>query len=171
LFLREPDGRLLAPEKEISNWRLRAPTQEAVAYQGQQYIPLDALAGLSYHVDDDRQIVTIDAQASLFDQVVLDATKSNYVPAPPPPWGGFLNYDFVAANGKGPTISSGLFEASLFGPAGAGVMSLLERHENRQTQTIRLDTTWTTDYPADARSLRFGDSTTRALACCGPATR
>jgi outer membrane usher protein len=171
LFLREPDGRLLAPERQISNWRMRAPTREAVAYHGEQYIPLDALAGLSYHVDDDRQIVTIDAQASLFDQVILDGTKSNYVPAPPPPWGGFLNYDLVAANGYGLTTLSGIFEASLFGPPGAGVASLLERHQNRQTQSIRLDTTWTTDYPADARSLRFGDSITGASAWWGGALR
>jgi outer membrane usher protein len=171
LFLREPDGRLLAPASEISNWRLRAPTLEAVAYQGEQYIPLDALTGLSYHVDDDRQIVTVDAPASLFDQVIIDGTKSKYVPAPPPPWGGFLNYDFVTANGNGVTTLSGLFEASLFGPAGAGVMSLLERHENRQTQSIRLDTTWTTDYPVDARSFRFGDSITGASAWWGGALR
>ena len=171
LFLREPDGRLLASEKEISNWRLRAPTQEAVAYQGQQYIPLDTLAGLSYHVDDDRQIVTIDAQASLFDPVIISETKSHYVPAPPPPWGGFLNYDFVAANGNGLTTVSGLFEASLFGPAGAGVVSVLERHEDRQTQSIRLDTTWTVDDPKDARSLRVGDSITGASAWWGGALR
>lgn len=171
LFLREPDGRLLASEKEISNWRLRAPTQEAVAYQGEQYIPLDTLSGLSYHVDDDRQIVTIDAEASLFDPVILDGTKSRYVPAPPPPWGGFLNYDLVAANGNGPTTLSGLFEASLFGPAGAGVVSFLERHENRQTQSIRLDTTWTADDPQDARSFRVGDSITGASAWWGGALR
>src|ERR1700737_2923544 len=69
LFLREPDGRLLAPATQWVNWRLRPTTQEPVAYQGEQYIPLDAMPGLSYHVDDARQIVTIDAQASLFDQV------------------------------------------------------------------------------------------------------
>jgi outer membrane usher protein len=171
LFLREPDGRLLAPETQMSNWRLRPPARDAVAYRGEQYIPLDTLAGLSYHVDDDRQIVTIDAQASLFDPVILDGTKSKYVPAPPPPWGGFLNYDFVVANDNGITTSSGVFEASLFGPAGAGVASLLERHQNQQTQSIRLDTTWTTDYPADTRSLRLGDSITGASAWWGGALR
>jgi outer membrane usher protein len=171
LFLRAPDGRLLAPATQLSNWRLRAPTRAAVAYQGEQYVPLDGLAGLSYHVDDDRQIVTIDAQPSLFDQVTLDGTKSQYVPAPLPPWGGFLNYDFVAANGGGDTSLSGLFEASLFGPAGAGVMSVLERHRDRQTRSIRLDTTWTTDHPQDALSFRFGDSITGASAGWGSAVR
>ncbi|MDB6160182.1 MAG: usher protein [Gammaproteobacteria bacterium] len=171
LFLREPHGRLLAPAAQLSNWRLRAPTRAAVDYQGEQYVPLDGLAGLSYQLDDERQIVTIDAQASLFDQVTLDGTKSQYVPAPLPPWGGFLNYDFVAANAPGDTSLSGLFEASLFGPAGAGVMSFLERHRHRQTQSIRLDTTWTTDHPQDALSFRFGDSITGASAWWGSAVR
>jgi outer membrane usher protein len=171
LFLREPDGRLLAPATQLANWRLRPPTQEPVAYQGEQYIPLDALPGLSYHVDDARQIVTIDAQASLFDQVTLNGTKSQYVPAPLPPWGGFLNYDLVAANAGGDTNLSGLFEASLFGPAGAGVMSFLERHHQGQNQSIRLDTTWTSDHPQDALSFRFGDSITGASAWWGSAIR
>jgi outer membrane usher protein len=171
LFLREPDGRLLAPAAQWSSWRLRAPTRAAVAFQGERYVPLDGLAGLSYHVDEERQIVTINAQASLFDQVTLDGTRSQYVPAPLPPWGGFLNYDFVAANAGGDTSLSGLFEASVFGPAGAGVMSFLERHRQRQTQSIRLDTTWTTDHPQDALSFRFGDSITGASAAWGSAVR
>jgi outer membrane usher protein len=171
LFLREPDGRLLAPAAQLSNWRLRASTRAAVDYQGEQYIPLDGLPGLSYHLDEERQFVTIDAQASLFDQVTLDGTKSQYVPAPLPPWGGFLNYDFVAANGSGDTSLSGLFEASLFGPAGAGVSSFLERHSHGQTRSIRLDTTWTTDHPQDALSFRFGDSITGASAWWGSAVR
>jgi len=171
LFLREPDGRLLAPATQLSNWRLRVPTRAAVAYQGEQYVPLDELAGLSYHLDDERQTITIDAQASLFDQVTLAGTKSQYVPAPLPPWGGFLNYDLVAANGGGSTALSGLFEASLFGPAGAGVMTFLERHHQRQTQSIRLDTTWTADHPQDASSFRFGDSITGASASWGSAVR
>jgi len=171
LFLRDKDGRLLAPAAQLSNWRLRAPTRAAVSYQGEQYIPLDGLTGLSYHVDDERQIVTIDAQASLFDQVILDANKSHYVPAPLPPWGGFLNYDLAAANAAGHTSLSGLFEASLFGPAGAGIMSFLERHSDRQTQSIRLDTTWTADDPQDTRSFRVGDSITGASAWWGSAVR
>jgi outer membrane usher protein len=170
LFLRQPDGHLLAPVAQLSKWRVQTPGRAAVSYQGEQYVPLDALAGLSYHVDEERQILTINAQASLFDRVTLDGTKSEYVPTPLPPWGGFLNYDLVAANAAGTTVS-GLLEASLFGPAGAGVMSFLERHAQRHTRSIRLDTTWTTDRPQDALSFRFGDSITGASEWWGSAVR
>jgi len=49
--------------------------REAVAYNGEQYISARCADGLSYHVDDDRQVVTIDAQASLFDQVILKRSE------------------------------------------------------------------------------------------------
>jgi outer membrane usher protein len=170
LFLKDRDGRLLAPASQLSHWRLQVPNT-TVAYQGEPYIRLDGLSGLSYHVDDERQIVTIEAQPSLFDQINLSATKAQYALPPPAPWGGFLNYDLVAANGVGRTALSGLFEASLFGPAGAGVTSLLERHTEQQTQGIRLDTTWTMDHPQAINSFRLGDSITGASASWGSAVR
>ena len=169
LFLRQPGGRLLAPAAQLKIWRLRAPADAAVSYHGERYIPLDALTGLSYRIDEDNQIVTIGAPARLFEHVTLNGTGREYVPAPPSPLGGFLNYDLVAANGNGATTVSALLEASLFGPGGAGVMTYLERYGKEQTQSIRLDTTWTTDHPENADSLRVGDSITGASAWWGGA--
>jgi outer membrane usher protein len=169
LFLRPPGGRLLAPAAQLKIWRLRAPADAAVSYHGERYIPLDALTGLSYRIDEDNQIVTIGAPARLFEHVTLNGTGREYVPAPPSPLGGFLNYDLVAANGNGGTTVSALLEASVFGPGGAGAVSYLERHGNQQTQGIRLDTTWTTDHPENADSLRVGDSITGASAWWGGA--
>lgn len=171
LFLRRQDGHVLAGSRQLRLWRLQAPPEMAVSYEGEAYIPLDALTGLSYTIDEERQSVAIDAPSRLFDQVTLDGTAASYAPIPPSPWGGFLNYDFVAANVSGRTSLSGLIEASLFGPLGAGVVRYLERHEAQQTQSIRLDSTWTTDRPQAAVSFRLGDSITGASASWGSAVR
>ena len=171
LFLRRPDGRVLAPAAQLKAWRLQAPVQAAVTSRGEQYIPLDALDGLSYHIDEETQVLTITAPARLFEHVTLNGAARNYVPAPPSPWGGFLNYDLVASNGNGDTTLSALLEASVFGPAGAGVVSYLERRENDQTQSIRLDSTWTIDHPDTVDSFRLGDSITGSSAWWGSAVR
>jgi outer membrane usher protein len=171
LFLRRPDGRVLAPAAQLKVWRLRAPAQAAMSSRGEQYVSLDALDGLSYNVDEEKQVLTINAPARLFEHVTLSGSTRSYEPAPPSPLGGFLNYQLVASNGNGNTALSALLEASVFGPAGAGVVSYLERHANDQTQSIRLDSTWTTDHPETTNSLRFGDSITGSSAWWGGAVR
>ena len=171
LFLRRPDGRVLAPTAQLKAWRLREPAQAPMTSRGEQYVSLDALDGLSYNVDEEKQVLTITAPARLFEHVTLSGSTRNYEPAPPSPLGGFLNYQLVASSGNGSTALSALLEASVFGPAGAGVVSYLERHENDQTQSIRLDSTWTTDHPETANSLRLGDSITGSSAWWGGAVR
>jgi outer membrane usher protein FimD/PapC len=44
--------------------------------RGEQYIPLDALDGLSYNVDEERQVLTITAPARLFENVTLSGTAA-----------------------------------------------------------------------------------------------
>jgi len=46
----------------------------------------------------------------------------------------------------------------MFSRMGAGVTEYLVHHDGLETQTVRLDTTWTIDRPESASSLRFGDS-------------
>lgn len=55
LPLRPPDGRLLASVDDIALWRLRLPEAAIVAYEGEQYLPLDAFNQLSYRLDSVRQ--------------------------------------------------------------------------------------------------------------------
>ena len=158
LFLRTPTGRIYAPAAQLKSWRLRSPPQAVMSHDGEQYVPLDALSGLTYHVDDEKQVLEIKAPARLFDTVTLNLSSRESERPAPPPFGGFLNYNFVATHADSRTDLSGTLEASVFGPAGAGVTEYLVRHESQLTQAIRLDSTWTLDHPDTASSLRFGDS-------------
>lgn len=158
LFLRTPTGHILAPASQVKTWRLRAPPQAVMTYEGEQYIALDALAGLSYRVDEDKQILVIEAPARLFEPVTLTFSNRDAAHPPQPPLGAFLNYDLVGTHANSQTALTGSLEASVFGPAGAGVAEYLVRHEDQQTRAIRLTTTWTIDHPDTASSLRFGDS-------------
>jgi outer membrane usher protein len=167
LFLRTPTGRVLAPVTQVRAWRLRVPVQAAMPYKGEQYISLDALPGLTYNIDEETQVLVLKAPASLFETVALNFSSGSSALPPKPPIGGFLNYDFVASSANAQTALGGTLEASLFGPAGAGVMQYLVRHESQQTQSVRLETTWSIDHPATASSVRLGDSITGSSAWGG----
>ena len=167
LFLRTAAGRILAPAAQVKAWRLRTPSQAIVTHDKEQYVSLDALPGLAYRVDEEKQVLAIEAPARLFATTTLNLSGADSVRAPSAPLGGFLNYDFVATQANSHTELSGTLEASLFSPMGAGVTEYLVRHEDQQTQAIRLDTTWTIDHPETAGSLRFGDSISGASAWGG----
>jgi outer membrane usher protein len=163
LFVRTADGRILAPEPQVESWRLRVPD----TYKKEKYVPLDALQGLSYSIDEDRQILAIKASAGLFEASALSLSGKESAQPPPAPLGGFLNYDVVAACEHSHTSISSTLEASVFGPAGAGVSEFLVRHFAAETRGVRLGTTWTVDHPASASSIRLGDSITGAGAWGG----
>ena len=167
LFLRTPAGRILAPVTQAKAWRLRTPSQAVTAVDNQQYVALDAVKGLKYRVDEEKQELVIEAPARLFEQMTLSLSENDSVRAPSPPLGGFLNYDFVASRGNSHSEFGGMLEASLFSRLGAGVTEHLVRHDGQLTQTVRLNTTWTIDRPESATSLRCGDSISAASAWGG----
>jgi outer membrane usher protein len=158
LFLRTSDGRILAPVTQAKAWRLRTPSRAVITHGNEQYVSLDAVKGLKYRVDEEKQVLVIDAPARLFEQMTLSLSDETSVRASSPPLGGFLNYDFVAATASSRTELSGTLEASIFSRMGAGVTEYLVRHDGQQTPSVRLNTTWTIDRPESASSLRFGDS-------------
>lgn len=167
LFLRTPAGRILAPVTQVKAWRLRTSPQAVMALNNEQYVSLDEVKGLKYRVDEEKQVLMIEAPARLFEQNTLSLTDKSSIRAPSPPLGGFLNYDFVAATASSHTTLNGTLEASMFSRMGVGVTDYLLRHDGQQTQALRLDTTWTLDRPASATSLRFGDAISGASAWGG----
>lgn len=167
LYLRDPQGRVLAPLAQLKAWRLRTPRQNEVSYQNETYVPLDALTGLVYNIDEDKQVLVLKAPTRLFEQMTLSVAERDFVTPSRPPPGGFLNYELTVADAASHSSLSGLLEASLFGPAGTGIVQYLAKHGSRQTQIIRLDSTWNLDHPDTASSFRLGDSITGSSAWSG----
>ena len=172
LVLGEGQGRLWVRDADLASWHLPVPKTKAHMRDGESYYPLDALTGLSWRIDEPTQALMIDAPANLFDRVRVAGVTDDYKPVPPSPLGGFLNYDAVAQSLAGTTAASALLEASVFGRAGAAVTRFIERYQqDKPTQSVRLDTTWTLDRPQSAASLRVGDSITGASRWWGGAVR
>jgi outer membrane usher protein len=171
LFVREADGHLFTTAEKLRSWRLRVPAESTLTQNGEQYFALDALPGLSYQIDDDEQLLKINAPANLFDRISIGASRAEYERAAAPPLGGFLNYDVVGTRTDGNGALNGLVEASVFGSAGAGFVRYLARHAESSTDSVRLESTWTHDRPEAISSFRLGDSITGASRWWGGAVR
>jgi outer membrane usher protein len=164
LALRAKDGTLYLLKSDLQRWGLKIPAEVSMEYQGQRFVPLAKLAGVSATVDTAKQALNIDA--------VPDAFSGERERLQEQPWpmptrsslGGFFNYNLLGQTGAGAQDLSGLFEAGVFGPYGVLTNSSALNLSNVATTTasfVRLDTTWFLDNPAEMTSLRLGDSITR----------
>jgi hypothetical protein len=160
--LRLGDGRLAAMAQAFRRWRIHLPMVEPIAYQEEEYFPLDAVEGLSYHVDAAAQVLMIEGRSEAFLSNVIGGTTGALVQPPPPSPGGFFNYDLSSLISQGDADSSALLELGVFNRLGVGTSTFLWRDFGEQTGLTRLETTWTQDRPDAMRRLRFGDAIGRA---------
>jgi outer membrane usher protein len=162
LLLRLPDGRLLARAQDLAAWRLELPASAAVASGGERFYALDDLPGLSYAVDDARQVLIIEAAPGLFPPTHLNGRAEQFArPAASPP-GVFLNYDVSTQISGGHKQSGALLEVGAFNRAGAGIGDFLVRDHGVGERFVRLETRWTQDHLDALASLRIGDGITGA---------
>lgn len=159
LFVKTPDGKLLARREDLARWRLKSSV--AIAHAGEDYVPLASLEGLSYRLDEGNQSLELQAPPALFNATQIGST-AEAAAAMPTTSGGFLNYDLFASRDDTSTLLNGLLEAGIYGNLGVATSSFLRRDLGTQAETLRLDSTWTLDRPARTASLRLGDSISRA---------
>jgi outer membrane usher protein len=166
-------GVLHAPVDALEEWRVqpRADTQ-GVMHKGTTYLPLSAVPGFSARVNFANQSLdlTFSPQAFAATRLTTEVAKRPVVNAVLPSF--FANYDLsytaLAARDEGTTNDLGLLtELGASGPWGiltsshAGRSLLGDIGGSRRGWT-RLETTYTRDMPETNRTLRLGDSSTRA---------
>ena len=158
VLLLRSDGRLFAGAEDLQRWRVRLPNTNPLTHYGDDFYALDALAGLTYRLDDSTQTLAVQVPPSLFDATKLMGKETVFsAPSLATP-GGILNYDVSAIHTKGKTNTNGLLELGGFGRWGTAQTGILAKDLNGQASAIRLDTTWTRDQPMQLNSLRFGDA-------------
>ena len=158
-----PQGVLFASSEELKDWRLKTPKAADYRYDGKVYYPLDAIAGLKYQLDGATESLYISAAADAFNGTQLTGRTTDIVTPQAPPPGGFLNYSLYSNRTSGMTASDTLLQAGFFDSLGVGTSTFLGSDTSGGPRSmVRLDSTWTRDYPDSLTTLHLGDGVTAA---------
>lgn len=168
LLLRGADGAFYAPERLIAQWRLTLPSTSTIVRDGQRFVRLDSIAGLSLAFDDAEQTLALTASPGLLEPTCLAYAPVEVGDEVVSGTGAFFNYDVSAEHSEGATTLGGSFEAGLFTSHGVGLSSFVGQWSGHSRSLVRLDSNWTIDDPAHMRSLRLGDSISRGGVGGGP---
>ncbi len=159
LVLEDNESGLYLWSHDLQRWRFHQPdSNSAIEYQGETYYPLSAISGISHEYDQKKLTLNIKVSPDAFTETTRSAQSDKILPLVKTSVGGFINYDLLAANSTETTQRSGQFELGYFNHAGVGTSNVLVEHLDSGSRIIRLDTTWTTDFPENLQTIHWGDA-------------
>jgi len=158
VVLRDAGGALYLDEEEFTKLRLRLPQVQYHEHAGRRYYPLSAIRGCTVAIDEVRQRAVISAPARAFETTTLAASERQHPPVSPASPGAFFNYQLSAQNIQGTRIEGGYGELGVFAGAGVFTSSGIARDDAGSQGFIRLDTTFTRDFPDQLETLNVGDA-------------
>lgn len=156
LFLRGADGSIYASEAAFTAWRLRRPAIRPVLFEGEKYYRINAYVDTRFSAQD--QSLVIQAPATLFQAQLASLETRETLPMAPRAAGAFLNYDLFAERVSGRTSLNGALELGISTRHGVLETSAIGFAGNGKARAVRLETSFTIDRPANATTLRVGDS-------------
>jgi outer membrane usher protein len=158
VVLREGDEALLVRVTDLVQLRLLAPATGIVEVDGEQYLRIATGNGTSITFDDASQSADLTLPPGLFIPTTDFAAAAAVPVVTPATPGGFLNYELYGERTGSQTNLGTFLDAGLFGPFGVVAGSAIGRMDGRNDTAVRLDTSWTLDFPERLATLRVGDS-------------
>lgn len=165
VILRRDDGLFYLAAKDLGEFHLITPSTAPLMHGDTPYFPLDTLAGARFSFDESRQRLEITANAEAFTETLATAPgAAPYPKAVRASPGGFLNYAVNASQSSGTRAVSGAFEAGFFNAYGVVTSGFLVPGSDAAIESepvVRLDTTYTRDWPDRHQTLHVGDAISR----------
>lgn len=158
VVLRQARSALWLEASDFHRLRLRIPSVTPHVHEGKPYYPLNAIGGISLQIDESQQRVLVQAPASAFETFTGAARGTAKVNLTPAALGLFFNYQLSAQRIDGDTSEGALAKVGLFGREGVLSTSGVARTVDGQTQEVRLDSTFTRDFPDRLETLTVGDT-------------
>src|SRR3984885_3857901 len=157
VVLRGPAGQLYLEESDFARLRLRLPPTAPYVHEGRRFFDPKAVKGCKVTIDEASQRAVITVPPTSLDTTHLSAAERRSPDITPASPGAFLNYQLSAQQIDGQNIGGAFAELGVF--AGAGVLTspAVARYGNDDNQLVRLDTTYTRDFPAMLETLNLGD--------------
>jgi outer membrane usher protein len=160
VVLRGPEGRLYLDENDFARLRLHIPQTAPYLYEGRRFFDPRALKGCTVTIDESAQRAVITAPPSSLDTTRLSAAERRSPDVTPASPGAFLNYQLSAQQIDGQNTGGAFAELGVFAAAGVLTNTAVARYGGLGTdnQVVRLDTTYTRDFPATLETLNLGDA-------------
>jgi outer membrane usher protein len=158
IVLRGPDGELYLDEKDFAALRLQLPQTDPVIHEGKRFFDPRAIKGCSVKIDERAQRAVISVPASDLDTTRLSAAERRSPTVTPASPGAFLNYQLSVQQINGQNMDGAFVELGLFAGAGVLTNTAVARYSDLDSQAVRLDTTYTRDFPATLDTLNVGDA-------------
>ncbi|MCY1669426.1 fimbria/pilus outer membrane usher protein [Novosphingobium sp. SL115] len=153
------DGRLLARVEDLRQLGIEAAlTIGVLPIDGQDYVELGGIAGLSAQFDAEQANLKISASPEVFPHLAF-APQDTRIPRSPILPAQFLGYDLALSSSGAKARISGLLDAGLSGKWGVlGSTFLLT---GKGLHTARLDTSFRREFPDQRLRLVLGDTVSR----------
>jgi outer membrane usher protein len=160
IVLRDESGGLWLDEQDLARMHLRMPEVAPRLYEGRRYYPIGALPGGSVRFDEARARALISVSGDAFLATRVSAPTREGPPITPAALGGFLNYELSAQRYAEQNLAGATTELGVFNSVGVLTSTAVARSNDGATDVVRLDTTFTKDFPAQLETLEFGDAIT-----------
>ena len=155
---RDPGGALLLRAKDLPQLRIRPPSRGLVLIDGERYFRFAPDTGAEIVFDEATQSARLTLPPAAFLPTRARATSPDAPQVTPAGLGGFLNYD-ITGERVGDRNGVGTFlDVGAFGTRGVFTNSMVGRMDDERGKAVRLDSTWTMDFPERLATLRVGDS-------------
>jgi outer membrane usher protein len=158
VVVRGPEGRLYLDESDFARLRLHVPQTAPYLFEGRRFFDPRAIKGCTLTIDESAQRVLIRAPTSSLDTTHLSAAERRSPDVTPASPGAFMNYQLSAQQIDGQNIGGAFAELGVFAGAGVLTSTAVARYGSTDNQLVRLDTTYTRDFPATLETLNLGDS-------------
>jgi outer membrane usher protein len=158
--LRDAGGGLWLAESDFVRLRLKLPSAPPHVADGRRYYPVAAISGAKVAFDEARSAASINAPAAAFQSSSLRLTGVNRPPMSKSGTGAFFNYELYGQTGQypGAGVASGLGELGIFSPVGVLINTLAEQTTQGMSGFVRLESTFSHDFPDSLETLRLGDA-------------
>ena len=159
-------GWLAVPLQSLVDWHITAPNGPRLRLENTDYIRLDTIDGLRWHIEPRDQTLVIEVGAAAFRRNGVEVAAPVKALQLPAANGAYLNYDISAQVDSPPspqprtTMAAAVFDVGGSTAFGGGRTSVVTRAGSAVTGSAvtRLDSTWTVDRPDDLSSIQLGDT-------------
>jgi outer membrane usher protein len=157
IVLRGPSGEFFLEESDFRRLRL-APASAPYLHDGHRYFDPTAIHGCTVSVDEALQRAVIHVPADNLETTHVSAADRRHPDITPALPGAFLNYQLSAQQVAGRNTGGAYTELGLFAGAGVLTSTAVTRYGFDEQPLVRLDSTYTRDFPATLNTVSLGDA-------------